>query len=247
MNPYYSDATVTKDNNNEGIRVKLLTLRHLAALACAFLFVGAAQASPITFNFTYSGAAYDPPNTTLITGAITFESSLVANPGINDIEPLPDPAVLALSVTVSGASSGNGTFGLADFGRVSFITGPDGLNFSSQLVGQPTGYLPFGTPPLSSEGEPPQDFPDFNLLGNGSAPFGQNYFTLCPSGQEVGSPSGATPQQGDGDCAILTSMIQATPPSTSPTPALSPWSLTLLAGLLALAGFVGVRRYRTAR
>ncbi|MGH8042576.1 MAG: IPTL-CTERM sorting domain-containing protein [Rudaea sp.] len=226
--------------------------RRILALCAACLCAGAVQASPITFNFTFSGANLIPPpppptspsplypkapkapsaNTALITGSITFESTLLVNPGNNDFL-LPNAAVLALNVTVSGASAGNGTYGLSDFGEVRFETNGGTLDFGKSLIGQATSGSPLGTPDGAGG--------DFNLFGVGTAPnvtapFGEWFFTACTNGGVEGS--------GVSDCTNLISMINAA--VASPTPTLNRWSLTLLAGLLALAGFVGLRRYRNS-
>ena len=213
------------------------TFCKIGALFAVMLFAGAVQASPITFNFTYSGAATPPPmisagtnpfypkavtvvpSTAVITGSVTFESTLLANPGLNNFT-LPNPAVLALSVTVSGASAGNGTYGLSNFHGVLFDTGPNALDFSKPLVGQPEGTGTWGPP--SYQG-------DFNLFGIGTAPVGKAPFLLCANG-------------GSGSCASLVSAGVA----VTSTPALNLWGLLAMAGLLGLAGFAGMRRYRTS-
>jgi hypothetical protein len=239
-------------HDNKGIAVTFFAFRRMIALCATCLFATAAQASPVTFNFTFSGAnlILPPPaaptnptypkaptvssgNSAMITGSITFESTLLVNPG-NNIIILPSPAVLALNVTVSGASAGNGTYGLADFSRVNFATNGGTLDFSKSLIGQPTNGSPWGTP--DSNGG------DFNLFGAGTspnvtAPDGEWFFTLCTNGGGLGS--------GVSDCTNLVSMINAA--AVSSTPVLNPLTLAALAGLLALAGFIGLRRYRTTR
>ena len=65
--------------------------------------VGTAVAEPVRFDFTFQ-ENHGPARAT---GYIVFETDLIANPGVNDIG-LPNAAVLDLSVTVSGATSGNG-------------------------------------------------------------------------------------------------------------------------------------------
>jgi hypothetical protein len=232
-------------HNNRGIAVMRFAFRCIAALGACCVFAGAVQASPVTFNFTFSGANLVPPpqtaptnpkypdapkaasgNSAVITGSITFESTLLANPGLNDFM-LPDPAVLALTATVSGASAGNGTFGLSDFNEVVFDTNGGTLDFNQQLVGQPTNGDPWGTPSGGAGG-------DFNLFRSTlSAPNGQFFFTLCANG-------------GSGDCTNLISAINAAASTTS-APALNNWALLALAGLLGLAGFAGLRRYRDSR
>lgn len=224
-----------------------IAFRRIGALCAACLFMSAAQASPVTFNFSFSSAASPPPvtasapnplypkaavavpSTAVITGSITFESTLLANPGINGFT-LPNPAVLALNVTVSGAASGNGTYGLSDFNEVVFSTNGGTLDFSKELVGQPTSGAPWGTAYNGTAG-------DFNLFGKGLpdlAPIGENYFTLCAGAGQSG-------------CASLTSAINAAAVAAAPAPALNRWTLAALAGLLALVGFIGLRRYRATR
>lgn len=216
-----------------------------ATIVAACLIACVAQAAPITFNFTFSGAGVvNPPppkpagsnypaarptattNSATITGSITFESTLLANPGNNNFS-LPNPAVLALNATVSGAAAGNGTYGLSDFAGVVFRTNGGTLDFSQQLVGQPTSGSPWGTPDGNGG--------DFNLfaVNTGTGPVGEFYFTLCAN-------------KGSGDCTQLVSAINAAAVAV-PTPALNRWTLAALAGLLALAGFIGLRRYQAAR
>lgn len=221
------------------------SFRRIGAFCAACLFASAAQASPVTFNFTFSGANLIPPppsaptsakylnapkvssgNSAVITGSITFESTLLANPG-NSTFILPSPAVLALTVTVSGASAGNGTFGLSDFHKVYFDTNGGTLDFNKQLVGQSTSGDPWGTP--NGKGG------DFNLFGviDLGAPYGEFFFTLCAN-------------EGSSDCAQLVSAIN-TAATNSSTPALNQWALLALAGLLVFAGFAGLQRYRDSR
>jgi len=178
-----------------------------------------ADASPITFNFTYSGEG------ATAVGSVTFESTLLANPGDNVLF-LPNPAVLALTVTVSGASTGNGTFGIGSFTEIDLDTGGATLDLSQDLVGQITPGGLWGTPTGCCG--------DFNLFTDAApAPNGVFFFTL-----------GAD----DGDAADMT-IKQVTPARSAlaQIPALDHWKLGLLALLVAAMGIVLLRRRGSAR
>lgn len=211
---------------------------HCAATAAMFLFSCSLLAAPITFNFTFTANA---PSTANAVGSITFDDTLIGNPGNNTI-PLPNPGVLALNVTVSGATSGNGSFTLADFDDVYFVL-PSMLDFSQQLVGQPTSGSPWGTPGGCGGPVPgPGDAGDFNLISGGGplptgqpTPVGVDCFSLQADG-------------GNADVMLLTSMIATNAAAAAtPTPALSIWSLLLLAASLALAGAIGLNRFSRSR
>ncbi|MDH4454551.1 MAG: PEP-CTERM sorting domain-containing protein [Verrucomicrobiota bacterium] len=103
------------------------------------LFYGAtssASAAYTVFNITFSGASEG--NTAVATGQITLDPVMLSN-GFNPLS----PAVSGLSLTVSGVSVGNGTFGLADYEYISWETGGVTLDFNSELVGQ-AGWGPIG-------------------------------------------------------------------------------------------------------
>jgi hypothetical protein len=180
------------------------------------LFVAGATsalAAPVTFQFRF----VDGGSGATATGFITFERTLLANPGNNTFI-LPDPAVLNLQVTVSGATSGNGTFGIGSFDQVFFDTNGGTLDFSQPLIGQPTAGVPWGTAYDGSGG-------DFNVFGTGSpAPEGVNYFTLAAD-------------DGAAESMILTSMATA-----GQVPTLGEWSLIILSLLLGLGAWVALRR-----
>jgi hypothetical protein len=191
--------------------------RTLAKAILGFTLLATAAASalaaPITFNFSFA----DPGSTARATGFITFESTLLPNPG-NSTFVLPDPAVLDLQVTVSGATSGNGTFGIASFNQVFFDTGGGTLDFSRPLVGQPTAGAPWGTTFDGSSG-------DFNVFGTGSpAPTGVIFFTL-------GADNGLA------EAMVLTRMT-----SNLNVPTLSEWGMIILSLLLGVGAWVALRR-----
>jgi hypothetical protein len=192
--------------------------------ALLLLVAGTAQAVPITFDFTFQ----DPNSTAQAVGFVTFEANLLPNPERCDEDnsgfDLPDPAVLALQVTVSGATSGNGTFDLTDFGSIAWCTNGARLNLCTEIVGQPTRDDPWGTPSGGDGG-------DFNLFGDTpQAPEGEWYFTLCAD-------------DGRAECMSLTTMLArecVAIPGRVPVPALD-WKglvgviLTMLAvGVAAL-------------
>jgi hypothetical protein len=216
--------------------------------AVLLLVASTVSAAPITFNFTWSGASLG--NNARATGYIVFESTLLPNPG-NQFFNLPSSAVLDLSITVTGAAAGNGTFPLAAFSGVTWETNGATLDLTRQLVGQPTPQLPWGTPtdaalPTAGDGG------DFNLFGGqptavsdsaayyaaprgvGSpAPVGVNYFRLATNG-------------GTGDNMLLTGFGPAGAGSSfaSNVPATSPFGIAVLAAVLALAGMFAARRAR---
>lgn len=103
----------------------------VAALA---VFVGSAHASLVTLEMHYSGAQYG--NTAVGVGTITMDDAIFLNGGILS-ERTPELAsVTDFSLTVSGASAGNGTFLLDDIqGRFRINVGAP-LDLSQDLVGQ---------------------------------------------------------------------------------------------------------------
>jgi len=184
----------------------------MLGIALAAATVTLASASPVTFDFTYAGGG------ATAVGSITFESTLLANPGNNTFL-LPNPAVLALNVTVSGASAGNGTFGIGSFNRVFFFTDGVTLDLSKSLIGQ-AGWGP------GVNG-------DFNLFGAAPAPDGVDPFTL-------GANGGASTD-------MTLSQMAPPPQQQQQVPALDNWKLGLLILLVAAAGTLFIRRRESAR
>ena len=98
----------------------------------------------------------------------------------------------SLSITVSGAATGNGTFGLSDFDNFDWWPAGATFNFSENLVGQPTtDHAPFN--PWGTQDGNSGDFNFFNATGSPSAPDGEFYFVLGTDG-------------GSGDSLSLTSL-----------------------------------------
>jgi len=187
------------------------------ALGCILTAASAvsAFASPQSVFFTYR----EPAGTAVASGYITFETTLISNPGNNTIT-LPDPSVLAISLTVSGATSGNGTYTMADFGQVFFNTGTVGLDLSKPLIGQSAGGgFIWGTCTGGNCG-------DLNFFGIAApAPTGTFWFALTA----------------DGGAANTMNLAAAGPPGNQ-APTMSEWMLILLAVLLAGTGMVMARK-----
>jgi len=177
-------------------------MKHLLnVLLIALLSATPAVAGPISFNFTFTGSAYDG-NNSVATGSITFDGSLLANPGRNLWDPgnnysdygtATPGLVTALSVTVTGSSAGNGTFTLADFNGVLFDTSSLALNLTQPLVGQPTSSpnsATWGTPdPVPSSNPAASYTGDFQLfaISSSAAPTGISPFQL---GTDYGNGDG---------------------------------------------------------
>jgi hypothetical protein len=171
-----------------------------------------ADGAPMTFQVDWSGAPNG--NGAVATALLTIDDALLPNPGSYINSTVLPSFILDFTITVSGATSGNGTFTLSDFGGTYWSTQGGTLDLTQQLVGQPTSGLPWGTTNDGNSG-------DFNMFAlNPSAPSGTFFFQLTTAG-------------GTGNTMNLTSFVEA------PEPA----SLGLmLAGGLALGGFAAVRR-----
>ena len=159
---------------------------------------------------------YDPQTTPSATanGSITFDISKLPQLNTTGFITFPSASVTSLSITISGAASGNGTFSLSDFYGLSFTT-PKALNLAAPLIGQTVSTgVSFGS--LKNDGSAG----DFNLFGQAaSAPTGSLNFTLVTN-------------QGAGDALSVTSMV----------PALPKWAFVLLGlSLLSISYFFKVR------
>ncbi len=208
-----------------------MSIRIKAILAAGFLMsLGpmAANAALKSFDLDWSGVSYG--NTAIAVGTITLDVSVLQNPGSNSSLASPG-LVTSFSISVSGASSGNGTWSLVDFGDIRWVT-ETALDLTQELFGQPTLMDPWGTPGMGAGG-------DFNLFQEafgggggfaaaaapGTAPEGTSWFEL-------------TTNDGFGDPMLLTSFR----PTVIPIPA----ALPLFGSALALMGFVGWKRKKTA-
>jgi|GEM_PF-1167411 len=137
-----------------------------------FIFTNLSIAAPLRFDFLFEQNG----GTAQATGYIVFESTLLPNPGFGSYN-IPDNTgtLLDLYVVVSGSSSanGNGIFTLNDFVGVEFSTGQLALDFSNELVGQPTDTDPWGTPSNNGKSNNGK-----NKAGDEFNPFFGGQFTL---------------------------------------------------------------------
>ncbi|MBE9125546.1 MULTISPECIES: PEP-CTERM sorting domain-containing protein [unclassified Coleofasciculus] len=182
----------------------LLTKITVATAAGAALSLGVMGANPAQaaiFDLEWSGEFFG--NGASATGFIDFDPAQIPNPG-NNFNLIVDD----FSVTVTGATIGNGTFTLADFGQFIFQTPLNSpLDFTQELVGQPATppALPFGTAGTFGEAG---DFNIFSNLSNPNAPNGTFFFQLTTGGET-------------GQNLTLTSFAprSTTPPASVPEPA----------------------------
>jgi hypothetical protein len=170
----------------------------VVAMALAFSAIPA-QADLITYDLTFSGASFG--DSAIGTGTVRIDTSLLNNPGSTDTAL--QSFVGAFAITISGATSGNGTFGMADYAGFSFDTNDATLNLATQLVGQTT---PHGTWGVGDTG-------NFSFTSNGNDP-------TAPT--RVVGPFIIATSDGQGDRLRLTSMS----PETAAVPELS--TLTML-------------------
>lgn len=169
------------------------------------------QASDITFKLTWDGSYFG--NTASAVGYFTIDSTVLPNPGNTpssfsvpniDLDPknyiTSDPKfnakspitdlIKSLSLTVTGSGLGDGTYTLDDYsgGGVIWNTNGANLDFSKDLVGQPTQGEVWGTidsPPPgytypTNYTTPVSYGGDFNIFdAPGCVPTGVGEFTLA--------------------------------------------------------------------
>ncbi len=190
----------------------------IAGLLALLVAAAPAAASVKSFTFTFAG------NGATATGIIDFEMSLLGNPGLTGGRNLFDTSggtysaygtnipglVTALSVTVRGASLGNGTFTLLDFDGLFFDTTRLGVDLNQQLIGQSlVGIGPEGqTWTWGSAGHPiPDSDPAASYVGD--------FQLFSPNSSDA--PTGGNPfqiQALSGEAMTLTSFAAVPEPST---------------------------------
>jgi hypothetical protein len=147
-----------------------------AAAAAALGMASMAQAAIHTMDVTWSGDMFG--NDATATGVFTFDDSIVPDLGGAQFFHSMGDGITDVSVDITGASSGNGHFTLADFTGFYFAAFSP-LNYHAELIGQAMGngcnYGSFGACYSTGSG-------DFNLFAaNSDAPNGTYYFKLTTS------------------------------------------------------------------
>ena len=148
-------------------------MRMIRLILATLLVIGpmAGNAALIDFNLDWSGRSFG--NNAVATGNIVIDDTLLNNPGFTG----GTAWVNAFSITISGASAGNGTFGLSDFGNIIFSTNV-ALDLTRELVGQPSGSGTWGTTAGCCG--------DFNIFSNNinnAAPHGTLHFRITTDGR----------------------------------------------------------------
>jgi hypothetical protein len=225
-------------------------------ITALLLFVTAAPALalPYTFEFTFSGAAFNPTvdpgplktvNDAVAKGYISIESSAIVNPGYKEFDRGNDTfgAILDLYVTVTNTTNGlgNGTFTLANFTKVIFDTGSFSLTpldltkplFDQVVYNDGSKEYTWGQYVGVDGSDPPRSFTgdfeifasDGTLLPYSTGPTGSSPFVLATNNGVLG-PNNEFP-----DGIQLTSFSMVPEPST----------FTLLCLSLGVVGFARKR------
>jgi hypothetical protein len=163
--------------------MKLLKTSFLLAAAAA----AASHADAAVYSLQWSGTSFG--NTAVATGTIDLNVNTMPNPVNSGFGSMPS-WVNSINVTVSGASSGNGSFTTTDFRGIVFNSSGFTLNLNTELVGQNGGLF------TGSNG----DFNIFSAAGSPTAPNGYNYNVIKTNGYSgdqlqlisfsLGGPSG---------------------------------------------------------
>jgi hypothetical protein len=150
-------------------RVRLIVLVVGLLLVAPALYAG-----NLTFYLAWTGDA-NPATATgqLVVDAQTWANMITFSTSHND--DYLSSNFVSFSVTISGASSGNGTFTLPDFSDFAVWGAGANFNYSQNLVGQAAGDSYWGNPDANSG-----DFNAFDsaLGASASAPDGVWFFVL---------------------------------------------------------------------
>ena len=152
--------------------------RNLLLLAAPIFVASPGLSMPVqnlvTYHLKWSGSSFG--NNASAEANIVIDTTQLPNPSTpGPLAPL-DGVIQQINLTVTGASSGNGLFQLADFSGYYWDTNGGTLDLTTQLVGQLTPTGPWGFNSGSS-------FGDWNLANESSnAPNGAAAFTLTTDG-----------------------------------------------------------------
>jgi len=201
-------------------------LRIISTTAFLLIVSTSLKASSVTFDLSYSGTPFG--NTAIGTGFVTFDDNNLPNPGHGDTYD-GTLTVLDFGLTITDASSGNGSFNLADFGSFLWQVGNNEFDASLNLTVPGPGEELGPEPSIDLTPEPSIDlttelvgqtgFIDFNFFGPESFPQG-------PSLQEELAPEGSSAPTGTLYFEITTNnaagdrlLLQSMTPSAVPVPA----------------------------
>ncbi|NKI36191.1 hypothetical protein HFP89_13555 [Wenzhouxiangella sp. XN79A] len=214
------------------------------ALVATFAAAHAGAQTPVEYTLEWS----DATGSTTASGFIVLDRDLVATPG-DFVWNLPDPAVLDFEITVSGSTSGDGTFTIADYGTIIFDTNGGALDLDAELVGQPTDGDPWGTPSAGAGG----DFNIFTGGGGGGGEASDDRYANPPAPQGFGGlpPEGTfffeiSANGGAGEAMLLTSFRPAGAPQATTVPTLSAAGLAVLLLTMAVVGTLVMRQRASA-
>jgi hypothetical protein len=153
------------------ITLRAMKTRLLCTALVGLTLFGVAPASAAlrSYRATWSGASLG--NTAQAVATVVIDDALLLNPGSSSSNfGAPGAAVTSFSITVFGASAGNGTWTTSDFSNY-FLRIADGLILFTNWVGQPDGLTTWGDPVAFSN--------DFNVFNStAGAPTGTGTFRL---------------------------------------------------------------------
>ena len=135
----------------------------VGVLVAGLTIASSARATLIDYNLAWSGA--DFLNEATATGTITLDDAIVPVPGNLFGASAATVGITAFKISISGASAGNGTFGLSDFDGFVWAVGP-GLDLSVELVGQ-SGFFDFNIFNAATSPTAPRGVGEFLIETNG--------------------------------------------------------------------------------
>jgi hypothetical protein len=181
-----------QDTTNSSMKFKFL-----GASLCLVLTSSSLLASTQVFDLIWSGntdfietyLGSDSVSGAIATGQLTLDLDALSSPPPTGqgLYVLPDPAFVSLTMTITRASSGNGTFTLADFDSAIFDTlgtPISSFDLSQNLIGQPlTVGGAFGNLDPSNFPAPVGDLVFSSGTGLGNAPTKSSFpFVMLTAG-----------------------------------------------------------------